>query len=237
MLALGLVLSWWAVLVLPAAVLIGFAFAAAGMAATTYMRSWQDFDWVHAGDAADVPALGDVLPAVDVPDPDPAVVRWSPLYRASTSSARSRPGRCTRGCAQGPLSARARDRRHRGGVPSPRAAAPHLRSGATSLAVGSPAPVAPTFPEDCRDRAHPGPGQARRRRRVAWWVRCSAGSSASGFTLVAGGAAHARPRPPPRRTTPSTPSKPFFGSLVTSSRAARCSRPSSRADAIRPGAR
>ena len=43
MLALGLVLSWWAVLVLPAAMLIGFAFAAAGMAATTYMRSWQDF--------------------------------------------------------------------------------------------------------------------------------------------------------------------------------------------------
>ena len=38
--------SWWAVLVLPASVVIGFAFAGAGMAATTYMRSWQDFEWI-----------------------------------------------------------------------------------------------------------------------------------------------------------------------------------------------
>ena len=42
----GLATSWWAVLALPAALLIGFAFAAAGMAATTFMRSWQDFDLV-----------------------------------------------------------------------------------------------------------------------------------------------------------------------------------------------
>lgn len=46
MLALGLVGSWWAVLCLPAALLIGFAFAGVGMAATTWMRSWQDFDLV-----------------------------------------------------------------------------------------------------------------------------------------------------------------------------------------------
>ncbi len=46
MLALGLVHSWWAVLVLPAALLIGLAFGGAGMAVTTYMRSWQDFEWV-----------------------------------------------------------------------------------------------------------------------------------------------------------------------------------------------
>jgi lipooligosaccharide transport system permease protein len=47
MVAFGDVLSWWGVLALPAAVLIGFAFAAAGMAATSFMRSWQDFDFVH----------------------------------------------------------------------------------------------------------------------------------------------------------------------------------------------
>ncbi len=46
MLALGLVHSWWAVLALPVALLIGFAFAATGMAATTYMRSWQHFEFV-----------------------------------------------------------------------------------------------------------------------------------------------------------------------------------------------
>ena len=46
MLAMGLLESRWAVLALPAAVLTGFAFAAAGMAATTFMRSWQDFEYV-----------------------------------------------------------------------------------------------------------------------------------------------------------------------------------------------
>jgi lipooligosaccharide transport system permease protein len=47
MLAMGLVGSWWAVLALPAAVLTGFAFAAVGMALTTYMRSWQDFEFIQ----------------------------------------------------------------------------------------------------------------------------------------------------------------------------------------------
>src|SRR5579863_488800 len=46
MLVMGLFHSYWAVAVLPAAVLTGFAFAAAGMAATTFMRSWQDFEYV-----------------------------------------------------------------------------------------------------------------------------------------------------------------------------------------------
>jgi lipooligosaccharide transport system permease protein len=47
--ATGLAESPWTVLALPAALLIGFAFAAVGMAATTYMRSWQDFDLVNLG--------------------------------------------------------------------------------------------------------------------------------------------------------------------------------------------
>jgi len=46
MLAMGLVHSAWAVLDIPLALLIGFAFAGAGMAATTYMRSWQHFEFV-----------------------------------------------------------------------------------------------------------------------------------------------------------------------------------------------
>ena len=44
MAAMGLIHSWWAVLALPAALLIGFAFSAVCMALTTYMKSWQDFD-------------------------------------------------------------------------------------------------------------------------------------------------------------------------------------------------
>ncbi len=42
----GFVRSWWALLSVPVAVLIGFAFAAVGMFATTFMRSWVDFDYV-----------------------------------------------------------------------------------------------------------------------------------------------------------------------------------------------
>ena len=42
----GLLVSPWALLALPVALLVAFAFAAVGMAATSYMRSWQDFDLV-----------------------------------------------------------------------------------------------------------------------------------------------------------------------------------------------
>jgi lipooligosaccharide transport system permease protein len=43
---LGLVESPWVILTIPGAMLIGFAFAAVGMAATTWVRSWTDFDWI-----------------------------------------------------------------------------------------------------------------------------------------------------------------------------------------------
>ncbi len=47
LLVMGLIESPWALLALPAAILIGFAFAAVGMGATSFMRSWQDFDLVN----------------------------------------------------------------------------------------------------------------------------------------------------------------------------------------------
>ena len=46
MLGMGLLSSWWALLALPAALLVSFAFAGVGMAVTTFMKSWQDFDFV-----------------------------------------------------------------------------------------------------------------------------------------------------------------------------------------------
>ena len=46
MAVMGLVATPLAILAIPVATLIGFAFGAVGMAATTYMRSWQDFDLV-----------------------------------------------------------------------------------------------------------------------------------------------------------------------------------------------
>jgi lipooligosaccharide transport system permease protein len=47
MVVMGLTASWWAVLLLPAALLIAFGFAAVGMAATSYMRGIQDLDLIQ----------------------------------------------------------------------------------------------------------------------------------------------------------------------------------------------
>lgn len=46
MAVMGLTNSWTALLTIPGAVLIGFAFGSVGLAACTFMRSWQDFDLV-----------------------------------------------------------------------------------------------------------------------------------------------------------------------------------------------
>jgi lipooligosaccharide transport system permease protein len=47
MLMMGLVLSPWAILLIPAAVLTAFGFAAVGMGVTTHMRDFQDLDMVN----------------------------------------------------------------------------------------------------------------------------------------------------------------------------------------------
>ena len=44
---LGLIVSPWVILAVPAALLVGFAFGSVGMAATSFMRSWQDFDLIN----------------------------------------------------------------------------------------------------------------------------------------------------------------------------------------------
>ena len=80
MVALGLVLSWWAVLVLPVAILIGFAFAAAGMAATTYMRSWQDFSWVTLATLPLFLLSATFFPLSTYPTWIQPIVKWTPLY-------------------------------------------------------------------------------------------------------------------------------------------------------------
>jgi lipooligosaccharide transport system permease protein len=47
MAAMGLITTPWGLLAFPAALLIALAFASCGMAVTTFMRSWQDFDLVN----------------------------------------------------------------------------------------------------------------------------------------------------------------------------------------------
>ena len=43
---LGLNLSWWALLALPAVLMIAFGFASVGMAVTSYMKTFQQMDWI-----------------------------------------------------------------------------------------------------------------------------------------------------------------------------------------------
>jgi lipooligosaccharide transport system permease protein len=47
MLALGLIESAWAILAVPAALLVGASFAAIGLSAVTLMRSWADFAFIE----------------------------------------------------------------------------------------------------------------------------------------------------------------------------------------------
>lgn len=81
MASLGLVISWWAILCFPAAMLIGFAFAAVGMAATCYMRSWQDFDYVALGSIPMFLFSAVFYPITVYPGWLQTVVSVTPLYQ------------------------------------------------------------------------------------------------------------------------------------------------------------
>ncbi len=81
MLSMGLIASWWAVLALPAAVLIGFAFAGTGMALTTFMRSWQDFEFVQLAIMPMFLFSATFFPIETYDGPVRGVVEVTPLYR------------------------------------------------------------------------------------------------------------------------------------------------------------
>ncbi len=77
----GYVLTPWVVLCYPAAILVSFAFAGMGMAATSYMRSWQDFDKVSL---AIIPLFlfsATFYPLTVYPAWLQVVVRCTPLYQ------------------------------------------------------------------------------------------------------------------------------------------------------------
>jgi lipooligosaccharide transport system permease protein len=82
MFALGLIASPWALLAIPAGVLIGFAFAAAGAAATSFMRSWQDFDLVQLALLPMFLFSGTFFPITVYPATLQVVIEWTPLYHA-----------------------------------------------------------------------------------------------------------------------------------------------------------
>ncbi len=80
----GLVTTAWAVLALPAAVLIGLAFAGVGMACTTFMRSWQDFDLVQLAVLPMFLFSTTFYPLSTYPPSLRWVVEVTPLYQAVT---------------------------------------------------------------------------------------------------------------------------------------------------------
>jgi lipooligosaccharide transport system permease protein len=81
MVALGLVYSPWAVLNVPVAVLIGFAFAAIGMTGTTYMKSWQDFDYVILASLPLFLFSATFYPLSVYPRPLQVIIECTPLYQ------------------------------------------------------------------------------------------------------------------------------------------------------------
>ena len=80
MVVLGLVSSPWAILALPAAMLIGFAFAAVGMAFTTFMRQWTDFDYITMVTLPLFLFSATFYPISAYPEPLRIVVQLTPLY-------------------------------------------------------------------------------------------------------------------------------------------------------------
>jgi lipooligosaccharide transport system permease protein len=81
MIVLGLVVSPWVVLAVPAALLIGFAFGAVGMAATSFMKSWQDFDLIQLVILPLFLFSATFYPIETYPEALRVIVELTPLYQ------------------------------------------------------------------------------------------------------------------------------------------------------------
>ncbi len=81
MVVLGLVVSPWVVLAVPAALLVGFAFGAVGMAATSFMKTWQDFDLIQLVILPLFLFSATFFPIESYPDALRVVVQLTPLYQ------------------------------------------------------------------------------------------------------------------------------------------------------------
>ena len=81
MVVLGLVVSPWVVLAVPAALLVGFAFGAVGMAATSFMKTWQDFDLIQLVVLPLFLFSATFYPIETYPDALRVIVQLTPLYQ------------------------------------------------------------------------------------------------------------------------------------------------------------
>ena len=74
--------SYWGLATFPAAALVGFAFAGMGIGATTYMRTWQDFELVQLVLLPMFLFSATFYPITVYPPAIQWIVRFSPLYHA-----------------------------------------------------------------------------------------------------------------------------------------------------------
>jgi len=82
MVVMGLTTAGLAVVAFFAALLVGFAFGGLGMAASTFMRSWQDFDLMGSAQFTLFLFSGTFVPATSYPEVLRWVVEATPLYRS-----------------------------------------------------------------------------------------------------------------------------------------------------------
>ncbi|MET9482556.1 ABC transporter permease [Streptomyces sp. NPDC006638] len=80
--AFGLAHSPWALLVVPGALLIGFAFAAVGLAVVTFLRDWQDFQFIQLAMLPMFLFATTFYPLGVYPRPLQIVVECLPLYQS-----------------------------------------------------------------------------------------------------------------------------------------------------------
>lgn len=78
----GLITTWWALLAIPAAVLVAFAFASVGMALTSYMTSFQQLNWLNFWLLPLFLFSGTLFPITAYPDWLQAVIMATPLWQA-----------------------------------------------------------------------------------------------------------------------------------------------------------
>jgi lipooligosaccharide transport system permease protein len=81
MVAFGLVVTPWVILAVPAALLLGFAFGAVGMAATSFMKTWQDFDLIQLVVLPMFLFSGTFYPLDAYPEALRVIVQLTPLYQ------------------------------------------------------------------------------------------------------------------------------------------------------------
>ncbi|WP_027341167.1 ABC transporter permease [Hamadaea tsunoensis] len=82
MVAMKLAAFGWAVAAFPATVLVGFAFGAVGMAFSTLMRGWQDFDLLTTAQFALFLFSGTFAPIENYPPAIQVIIECTPLYHA-----------------------------------------------------------------------------------------------------------------------------------------------------------